>query len=462
MPPEVLFPSPFIAIGTEEFETPSGIRVVPVYRSSDAALVLVSPAIACLLSGTAIAVDAINGELRRRLSQARLICADQEEERQHYYRKITEAAKSGANRTFVLLPTSYCNMACDYCGQQHTKQVLVGSHRNTILRRIQNAINESGTKSISIRWFGGEPLMAFAAIRQMSQIIIEAADAARKDYESNITTNGALLDKRKLRVLVEECRVSTFHITLDGPAEIHDMHRPLKSGKKTFERLTSFLAEAVASPENRSIRFVLRTNVDVRNSEYVSEYLHAMASCGFARRPNVLFSLVAVHPWSNDVSALELSKKEFASREAAWINEMSDLGLNFQLLPTDIKPLACGAVTRAAEVTSTSGRIFSCTEQPLVLWHEKHSALADSAKLAADQLRPVGEFDDWDQSVAQKKVPCGTCWMLPVCGGHCPKAWHEGDIPCPSMKLNIAVRLSLACRRRGLRPVGQFKGFRPE
>lgn len=34
--------------------------------------------------------------------------------------------------------------------------------------------------------------------------------------------------------------------------------------------------------------------------------------------------------------------------------------------------------------------------------------------------------------------------MLSVCGGGCPKAWREGNPPCPPAKSNIEDRLALA------------------
>lgn len=304
---DISYPSPFIFIGSQEFEAPSGARLIPVYRTSDATLVLVSPELARIISQESIPPGTIDAEQEKILADARLICADQEEARREHYQKLAGAGRRQDSRTFVLLPTSYCNMGCDYCGQEHTKQALSGDHRSIILKRIQRAINNPGTKSVSVRWFGGEPLMAFAAIRQMSRALIDTAGAAGKEYHSNIVTNGALLDRRKLQVLVRECGISTFHITLDGPAEVHDTHRPLKSGQGSFRRLVSFLSEVTAAPEYRGTSFVLRTNVDVQNRDHISEYLRIMAASGFAGKPNVMFSMIAVHPWSNDVSALELN-----------------------------------------------------------------------------------------------------------------------------------------------------------
>jgi radical SAM protein with 4Fe4S-binding SPASM domain len=55
--------------------------------------------------------------------------------------------------------------------------------------------------------------------------------------------------------------------------------------------------------------------------------------------------------------------------------------------------------------------------------------------------RKLGGFLD---DVHSGKYPCHTCPMLPVCGGSCPKLWLEGQVPCPSAKLNIEQRMLLA------------------
>lgn len=450
---DVIYPSPHIFVGEEEFETESGARVVPVYRSSDATLILVPTDMATQLSRHQIPTGQFADVDLKSLLDAKLLCTDPDSVQRDAYQRIFDAIETRRKRTFVILPTSYCNMGCKYCGQEHTRGGLSRDHRVVTVERIIHAIRDSATEAVSVRWFGGEPLMAFAVLKDISAQLIVEADRAGVPYESIIVTNGALLDERKLGVLTRECRISTFHITIDGPEEIHDSHRPLKNGGKSFERLVTLLSKVIIDPEYSDVAFVLRTNVDTQNNDYVSEYLKTMAARGFTNRSNVTFSLVPVHPWSNDVSALEINKRQYAHKEIEWLNEMNDLGLNFQLLPTATKPIACGAITRRAEVLSSTGSMFSCTEQPLVPEHESDSVLISLSRLPHDELRPAGKFDDWDQQIAQKVVPCSTCWMLPVCGGHCPKAWSDGDIPCPSMKFNASQRLSLSCTQLGLRSV---------
>ena len=73
------YPSPFIFVGRETFEKPSGDYVVPVYRSSDATLTLVTPRIAAILSRPSIAPGDLGDDEKRALSEAELICADPQE-----------------------------------------------------------------------------------------------------------------------------------------------------------------------------------------------------------------------------------------------------------------------------------------------------------------------------------------------------------------------------------------------
>ena len=280
---DVVYPSPYIFVGEEEFETDSGARVVPVYRSSDATLIMVSTGIAAQFSRDEIPTDQFADAELKGLLNAKLLCTDPDSVRRDVYKGISDAVEATRKRTFVLLPTSYCNMGCEYCGQEHTKGGLSRDHRAVMVERISHAIRDLATEAVSVRWFGGEPLMAFAVLKAMSAQLIAEADRAGVPYDSNIVTNGALLDERKLAILTRECRISTLHITIDGPEEIHDSHRPLKSGGKSFERLVTFLSKVIADSEYSDIAFVLRTNVDTRNNGYVSEYLKTMAARGFAR-----------------------------------------------------------------------------------------------------------------------------------------------------------------------------------
>jgi bacteriocin biosynthesis cyclodehydratase domain-containing protein len=270
--------------------------------------------------------------------------------------------------------------------------------------------------------------------------VVELATGASKS---------ARLTVEKLIELHRECGVVHIEVTLDGLAEVHDAHRPLKRGGHSFDGIVGVLGAALAEPDLAGLSIGLRTNVDRRNVDAVPDYLAYMARAGFGHR-RVKFRFAPVHSWSNDISANHIQSQRFAESEANWLRLLHEYGLHADLLPTDAVGAVCTATTRASEVLSTSGKVFSCVEHPLVPQHEATGGLIPLADLRGTELRPVGQFDDWVDNLAG--TGCGACVFLGVCGGQCPKLWRDGFVPCPSYKLNVQDRLKVAAAASGLVP----------
>lgn len=389
--------------------------------------------------------------LLQRLLDVELV-VPQQDELAALVTRSRQAAQSDALRTITLMPTSYCNMGCTYCGQQHTKGRIPANHRDAIAARVERTITDAHTQDIRIRWFGGEPMMGYAVLLDLSKRFVDTAERAGVSYSSSMVTNGSLLTLRKLRRLQDDARVTKLCITIDGTEEIHDRSRILKSGGVSFKQITALISQALADEDLAGITFELRTNVTSSNADHIDEYLHYMAALGFAH-PRVIFNLEPVHSWSNDVSDIALTGDAYAAREVGWLTTMLDLGLNFMIVPTASKPLVCGAVTTSTEIISSTGAIFSCSEQPLVPEAEANQVLAHITDIPADDKRPAGPFHDWHDQIENKEVPCNGCPMLGVCGGSCPKLWSEGFSPCPSYKRNFQQRLHLVARKHQLIPV---------
>jgi len=441
--------SPYLFISPDVYENEDGKKRVPIFDSFNARVLTVSEPLAD--SFRVGDLSPIDPAALHSFEEAGLVTQPAIDLRDDVYSNMDQAAADAKSPTFVLLPASYCNMGCDYCGQVHVRGGLSRNHRAAVLNRVIKRVESPQVERVKINWFGAEPLMGFATIRSMSQPLVEAADRANKPYHAMIVTNGVLLDHRKLAALVDECRITEYHITIDGPAAIHDSHRPLKAGGGSFERIVGFLSEIARDERYRHVNFVIRTNIDVKNSDYVSDYLKLMAERGFAGASNFEFNLAPVHPWGNDVSQLQIAMREYAEAEGKWLREMRQLGLAFRLIPSATMPRTCMATHRDSEVISSSGAIFSCTEYPLAPKHEQESVLIRVDELSPDKPRPEGEFDSWSEEVRAGQYPCATCWFLPACGGSCPKLWKEGVPACPSPKFNMNERLDIEMSSRGWR-----------
>ncbi|WP_018353092.1 radical SAM/SPASM domain-containing protein [Longispora albida] len=435
-----------MTVGRIVYRHPSGRLVQPVLHATTAKVYLADPATAARLSGSGAALHPADEQA---LLSAGLLVPEGTDEAAGVIEAGRVAAAAGRRtRGFVIMPTSYCNMACSYCGQEHRRGVTSAGHRDALVARVTAAIRSGRYDDVHVRWFGGEPLMGYAIIRDLSRRFIAAADEAGVGYSGYIVTNGALLDERKLAELHGACRVGTIEVTVDGPEAEHDASRVLKNGSGSFRHIVRLIAQSV---RDECPQWRIRTNVGEHNAHLSGEFAAAMAESGLAH-PKVSFYPAPIHSWGNDVSAVRLAAERMAAIELDWLAAYHRNGLTCALVPIRPVQVPCVAVTRHSEVVSPDGRVYSCTEQPLVPGFEDR-AVSSLPVLAAGELRPEGEFDDWYDALDGGETGCRDCRILPLCGGACPKLWREGKPPCPPLKLNVAGRLDLFARAAGCEPV---------
>lgn len=114
-----------------------------------------------------------------------------------------------------------CNMACDYCflDLNHDPATVLDAQAGRLALR---AHARNGGRSVA--FLGGEPLIHYG-------LLLELAEAARRETPGlrlNLTTNGTLLDARRLESLYALGVDVT--VSIDGTAPAHDRHRRLLSG----------------------------------------------------------------------------------------------------------------------------------------------------------------------------------------------------------------------------------------
>jgi len=449
----MLTKSRYAIISKEQYRDAEGRRCRLVYHTGTGRVSVLGRAAADALRDGDL--DALPGPLTAHLRELEVL-TDRTPEQERLEVVAHQRAKSDSreSRVFVLVPTAYCNMGCDYCGQTHRKAPLTGDHRGRVGERVMAAMRQPETSHVQVRWFGGEPMMAFAVLRSMSATFVEEAERTGCLYSATLTTNGTLLTMRKLRQLHHEYAVGEVCITLDGPEEVHDTHRPLKSGLPSYRRILAFLKELrAAADEFPKLSMILRVNVDARNRHTVPRLLEELAAAGMDH-PMFRLELHGVYAWSNDVSGIRLGPDELAEDEVGWIRHAVELGLDHAVLPRARAGRICPAVSRSEEVLSSTGNVFSCTEHPLVDEHERNDAVSTVVALPTPTLRPAGRYDNWHDRLAAAELPCGNCELLPVCGGSCPKHWEEGDPPCPPLKRNTQQRMDLVAHLNGLTPAG--------
>lgn len=133
----------------------------------------------------------------------------------------------------VLNLTEDCNLKCTYCYVGAGEGQKIKMKPETAFRIVDEylAMNENTGRDVNIVMHGGEPLLNYDLVQKLT----EYAKPFRDRVRLTIQTNASLLTEERVSFLLEN-NVS-IGVSLDGPPEIHNLTRPLQSGKGSFDQV---------------------------------------------------------------------------------------------------------------------------------------------------------------------------------------------------------------------------------
>jgi uncharacterized protein len=91
--------------------------------------------------------------------------------------------------------------------------------------------NSPESETINIGFFGGEPLLEFDLIKEITGQITNHPLYKKEQVILTVVTNGTILSNDIINFLVEE--QINLNLSCDGPPEIQDAYRPFRNGKKS-------------------------------------------------------------------------------------------------------------------------------------------------------------------------------------------------------------------------------------
>lgn len=152
--------------------------------------------------------------------------------------------------TMVKPAGALCNLDCSYCFYLH-KTELLGHAPNARMgdevleQHIRQYIEAQTGPEVVFSWQGGEPTVM--GLPFFEQVVALQARHAKpgQTIANDLQTNGLLLDADWIRFL----KAHGFHVglSIDGPRELHDLHRRTLGGTPTFDKVMQaarLLAEA--------------------------------------------------------------------------------------------------------------------------------------------------------------------------------------------------------------------------
>lgn len=379
----------------------------------------------------------------------RIITSSSTDERKQVLSSINKSSHSISHRIFVLMPTSLCNMECSYCGQSTCPLRYHGNISENVDQRILTAIMNANVTDVEVRWFGGEPMMAYQHIIESSARYIAAARQSRTHYKSIMTSNGSLMTIKRLQELYQRAALRMITVTVDGYRDYHNRSRCMRNGRPTYDYIMEWMQKSLAIMEQMpKLTIAIRVNITTTNACSITHFIDDLAR-RHLNNPHFILQLIPVYNWGHDNTQIQLDNTSLDRNMCQWIEQAIAKGIQINILPNTKKDFVCVATNRQAEVIDSRGFIYSCTEFPLVKPYENMEKLANIQTLPPNNLRPNSIFDTWRNLIQNQTFPCGNCPWLPVCGGACPKRWIEGEKPCPPFTKQINSRFDILARQFG-------------
>jgi uncharacterized protein len=156
-----------------------------------------------------------------------------------------------------------CNLACTYCFYLKKQGLFASGTRFrmddvTLEKFVRDYIASQDTPEVTFAWQGGEPTLL--GVQFFARVVeLQARHAGGKRVSNTFQTNGTLLDDdwgeflHRHRFLVG--------LSMDGPPELHDIHRLDRRGGPTSQDVMRGLAVL----QKHRVEFNLLTVVNSRN-----------------------------------------------------------------------------------------------------------------------------------------------------------------------------------------------------
>ena len=287
--------------------------------------------------------------------------------------------------------------------------------RETADRAVELLVSgaEPGAR-LNLAFLGGEPLVNRTTLQAVTRRAAGLARSCGVTLNFSITTNGTLLTEADAAFFEEFGFAVT--VSLDGPAQVHDMLRPYKGGRGSFDRVMSNLRPLLRIQRRMQVTArvtVTPKNLRLRNTldEFLAAGFHTVGFSPLLRSPNGGDEMRA--------DTLELM-----------LGEMIDCGREFERRARAGERYAFANMVNAMrEIARGTHRPYPCGAGAGYLGVSADGDLAACHRFVGDDEGAMGNLQDgidrtkrsaWlaDRHV-HRQEPCSQCWARYLCGGGC-------------------------------------------
>lgn len=295
---------------------------------------------------------------------------------------------------FRILTATGCNAHCPYCYERGVQTITMTQETADKVVSFMRETVPSGT-AINIEWFGGEPLLNYEVILQISRDLITSGYAIK----SSLVTNGILLNADRIMELKETSHLEKVQITIDGLPEVYSKIKgvPISNFDTVIQNIR-LLAE-------NEITVHIRMNYANNRRELsdLIDYLRKIV--GF--HPRIFYYVYPIFEDNQSVPQKIMSS-------VLSLNDLllsSGLMKNADMYKFSYRQTRCFATSYNGYTISPDGKLYNCSH---VLNDQGQVGTVENySPYNPNRIRFV------DQTVSEQ---CANCIFYPICKGGCKAA----------------------------------------
>jgi uncharacterized protein len=327
--------------------------------------------------------------------------------------------KGSQHYLLTILPTYACNFSCWYCIQHHREEVMTPKMQEVVKKHICQYLLNNKIKLFELAWFGGEPLLCFSIIKNISAFAQKFCKDHNIRFANGITTNGYFITEENAKEM-RNLEFVGYQITIDGVREEHDQTRN-NSGCPSFDIILKNICMLCDIIPNAKITLRFNySNKNIKPLQIINEVNSIIPKHHRGRiliLPRKLWQVPAEH--NHDRVNL--------------INQLIDGFRNagYQAYPIDISMNFSGCYVNKEHYNAIypNGSVGKCTTKDI-----------DEVQ---GRLTCDGDIE-WTENYLENKINipffenkmCLSCKHLPICMGPCPQ--DNGNVKIDLNKLKCS------------------------
>lgn len=216
--------------------------------------------------------------------------------------------KISENLSFLIKPVSGdCNLFCDYCFYRKAVESYpeTSVHRmdeKTFTELVRNA-QINGRKSVSYIWQGGEPMLMGIDFYKWVVTIQNKFSLPGQAISNIVQTNAVAIDNKWAQFFAQNQFL--VGVSLDGPQELHDIHRFTRTRKSVFDKVI----QACEILDHYRVEFNILVVVNNDTVQYPLEIYRFLRKRGF----HYLQFIPCIEVIDNEKAPFSVSSSDFGT-----------------------------------------------------------------------------------------------------------------------------------------------------